>query len=147
MKQKQLKKQGYTRLPMIFIGVLIALWPLTGFPVTITLTEAESVYVPNLGGAITDLCVRSREILLFAAGAALVLFWLGERIFPDSPRRSPLLSRHALPLMAGTGLILLTAVLSGIFSLHPEISFWGIASESTGIAALIGLAALFLAAY
>lgn len=147
MKQKQLKKQGYTRLPMIFIGVLTALWPLTGFPVTITLTEAESVYVPNLGGAITDLCVRSREILLFAAGAALVLFWLGERIFPDNPRRSPLLSRHALPLMAGTGLILLTAVLSGIFSLHPEISFWGIASESTGIAAFIGLAALFLAAY
>lgn len=147
MKQKQLKKQGYTRLPMIFIGVLTALWPLTGFPVTITLTEAESVYVPNLGGAITDLCVRSREILLFAAGAALVLFWLGERIFPDKPRRSPLLSRHALPLMAGTGLILLTAVLSGIFSLHPEISFWGIASESTGIAAFIGLAALFLAAY
>ena len=132
---------------MIFIGVLTALWPLTGFPVTITLTEAESVYVPNLGGAITDLCVRSREILLFAAGAALVLFWLGERIFPDKPRRSPLLSRHALPLMAGTGLILLTAVLSGIFSLHPEISFWGIASESTGIAAFIGLAALFLAAY
>lgn len=147
MKQKQLKKQGYTRLPMIFIGVLTALWPLTGFPVTITLTEAESVYVPNLGGAITDLCVRSREILLFAAGAALVLFWLGERVFPDTPRRSPLLSRHALPLMAGTGLILLTAVLSGIFSLHPEISFWGIASESTGIAAFIGLAALFLAAY
>ncbi len=147
MKQKQLKKQGYTRLPMIFIGVLTALWPLTGFPVTITLTEAESVYVPNLGGAITDLCVRSREILLFAAGAALVLFWLGERVFPDKPRRSPLLSRHALPLMAGTGLILLTAVLSGIFSLHPEISFWGIASESTGIAAFIGLAALFLAAY
>ena len=147
MKQKQLKKQGYTRLPMIFIGALTALWPLTGFPVTITLTEAESVYVPNLGGAITDLCVRSREILLFAAGAALVLFWLGERIFPDKPRRSPLLSRHALPLMAGTGLILLTAVLSGIFSLHPEISFWGIASESTGIAAFIGLAALFLAAY
>lgn len=147
MKQKQLKKQGYTRLPMIFIGVLTALWPLTGFPVTITLTEAESVYVPNLGGAITDLCVRSREILLFAAGAALVLFWLGERVFPDNPRRSPLLSRHALPLMAGTGLILLTAVLSGIFSLHPEISFWGIASESTGIAAFIGLAALFLAAY
>lgn len=147
MKQKQLKKQGYTRLPMIFIGVLTALWPLTGFPVTITLTEAESVYVPNLGGAITDLCVRSREILLFAAGAALVLFWLGERIFPDKPRRSPLLSRHALPLMAGTGLILLTAVLSGIFSLHPEISFWGIASESTGIAAFIGLAALLLAAY
>lgn len=147
MKQKQLKKQGYTRLPMIFIGVLTALWPLTGFPVTITLTEAESVYVPNLGGAINDLCVRSREILLFAAGAALVLFWLGERVFPDKPRRSPLLSRHALPLMAGTGLILLTAVLSGIFSLHPEISFWGIASESTGIAAFIGLAALFLAAY
>lgn len=147
MKQKQLKKQGYTRLPMIFIGVLTALWPLTGFPVTITLTEAESVYVPNLGGAITDLCVRSREILLFAAGAALVLFWLGERVFPDTPRRSPLLSRHALPLMAGTGLKLLTAVLSGIFSLHPEISFWGIASESTGIAAFIGLAALFLAAY
>ena len=147
MKQKQLKKQCYTRLPMIFIGVLTALWPLTGFPVTITLTEAESVYVPNLGGAITDLCVRSREILLFAAGAALVLFWLGERVFPDKPRRSPLLSRHALPLMAGTGLILLTAVLSGIFSLHPEISFWGIASESTGIAAFIGLAALFLAAY
>ena len=147
MKQKQLKKQGYTRLPMIFIGVLIALWPLTGFPVTITLTEAESVYVPNLGRAITDLCVRSREILLFAAGAALVLFWLGERVFPDKPRRSPLLSRHALPLMAGTGLILLTAVLSGIFSLHPEISFWGIASESTGIAALIGIAALFLATY
>lgn len=147
MKQKQLKKPRYTRLPIIFIGVFTALWPLAGFPVRIRLSEAETAYVPNLGGELTDLCVRSREILLFAVGVSLILFWLGERIFPDHPRRPALLSRNALPLLAGTGIILLTASLSGIFSLHPEICFWGIASESTGTAAFIGIAALFLAAY
>ena len=147
MKQKSIKEPVYTRFPMMLIGVFIALYPVICFPVTLKLSEAELPFVPAHGGALTDLCVRSREIVLFAVGVCLILFWLGERIFPDHPRKSPLLDRKALLPLAGTGLILLCTVVSGIFSLHPELSFWGISSENTGIAAFIGFAALFLAAF
>lgn len=158
MKKKQRKRESspreirpaerlWLRLPGIFIGAFIALYPVMCFPVRLRLTEAELMFVPNNGGVLTDLCVRSREILLFAAGLILILYWLEERVFPDVPVHSRLMEKRARFPLICTGLLLLAAVISGAFSLHPELCFWGISSENCGIAAAVGCGALFLAAY
>lgn len=147
-KIRQQKLPGYTRIPGWIIAVFIAAMPLLSVPIEIILTKAELIVVPGSGGIFGDISQRFREIVLFITGVGLLLFWLGERVFPDHPLPSPLLQEKEarLPLILGGG-YLLFAVISAVFSEYGEVSFWGIASESNGVAAVFGYVILFLSAY
>lgn len=117
-------------------------------PANIFLSPDESFIVPNSAGIITDYCLRSREILLFATAILLALFWVGERVFPDSPMSSALVkSRRSLIFPALCGGYFLLAVLSSVFGEYPKVSLWGFATESEGLAAIFGYLVLFLACY
>ena len=104
MKHKPIKEPVYTRFPMMLIGIFIALYPVICFPVTLKLSDAELPFVPAHGGALTDLCVRSREIVLFAVGICLILFWLGERIFPTTREGLRCWTERRLCRLQGQGL-------------------------------------------
>lgn len=146
--EKSRKLPLYTRLPSYFILLFIVIMPLLAVPVTITLTSAELTVVPNSDGTFTDYTQHFREMFLFASAVGLILFHLGERIFPDKPLPSPVVREKSmrLPLIL-CGAYLLLAVISSVFSEHSDIAFRGIASENEGIAAIIGYVTLFLAAY
>lgn len=128
--------------------VLIAAMPAAAVTLELRLNDCEIWLVPNQNGFMTDYCMQFHEILVFLAGCILLLYWLGERIFPDSPPESPLLREKSarLPLIFA-GVYLLFAIASAIFSEHGGISFWGIATESEGIAAVFGYVMLFLGGY
>ena len=147
-KKNAAKVPKYTLFPAVVIMALIAVMPLAAVTIDITLSDCELWLVPNVNGIFTDHCMRFHEILVFLAGCILLLYWAGERIFPDDPPRSPLLHEKAarLPLIF-SGAYLLFSVVSALFSEHGEISFWGIASESEGVAAVFGYVMLFLAGY
>lgn len=151
-----IKKEGkrkdaipiYTRIPPMIICGFLCVSVLFAIPADIILSPDESFIVPNTSGGITDYCLRGREILLFCIAILLVLFWLGERMFPDRPQKSIFVrNRHSLifPLLCGG--YLLFAVLSSVFGKYPEVSFWGFATESEGLAAALGYLVLFLACY
>lgn len=145
-KQKKQKTPIYTSVPVYILAAFVAALPLMALPISIELSEAELFVIPNSGGVYVDAYLRFREILLFVTGAGLLLFLLGERIFPDHPLPSPLSEKSArLPLVC-CGAYLLFAVVSALFSEYGGTSFWGSASESEGVAAVFGYAALFLAA-
>ena len=129
-------------------AAVIALMPVIASSMEIILHECELPLVPNGGGILVDHCQRQREILVFAAGCILLLYWAGERIFPDHPLSSPLVHEKSarLPMIFCGGLLLM-AVISAVFSQHGEVSFWGITTQSEGIAALIGYILLYLSAY
>ena len=81
---------------MIICGFL-CISVLFAVPADMTLSPDEIFIVPNSSGGITDYCLRGREILLFSVAILLVLFWLGERIFPDRPQKSIFVrNRHSL---------------------------------------------------
>lgn len=147
-KKKNIKAPLYTWFPAVAIAAVIALMPVIVGSVEIILHECELPLAPNGGGILIDHCQRTREIFVFAAGCILLLYWAGERIFPDHPLPSPLVHEKAarLPMISCGGLLLMS-VISAVFSQHGEVSFWGFATQSEGIAALIGYILLYLAAY
>lgn len=147
-KKKNKKAPLYTWFPAAVIAAVIALMPVIVGSVEIILHECELPLAPNGGGILIDHCQRTREIFVFAAGCILLLYWAGERIFPDHPLPSPIVHEKAarLPMIFCGGLLLMS-VISAVFSQHGEVSFWGFATQSEGIAALIGYILLYLAAY
>lgn len=150
MKNKSANKTlpAYTRIPPIIICTFMCVFVLFTLPVEIILGFDEQSLVPCKGGeGIVDFCLRGRELLTFAAGLAILLFWAGERVFPDKPIKSAFFEKRAalLPVLCGT--YLLWVVLSSIIGEHRSISFLGFPSESEGIAAVIGYLALFLGGY
>lgn len=145
---KAAKKPLYPWIPAVIIAVMIALLPLLAVPVDVLLQECELWLVPNQNGILTSYCTRFREYAVFAAGCILLLYWAGERIFPDRTVDSPLLKEKAsLPVLICSGVYLLMAVISAVFSEFGEISFWGLSTENEGAAAAFGYIMLFLGGY
>lgn len=136
----------YDKLPAYAIALFLTLYAVLAIPVTCKAQSAEIYYMP--AESITDYFVLCREILLFAFSAALVVYFIGERIFPDSPLKPRLLAdKRYIPLFVACTVYVAWVLISSIFSDYPEISFWGGASEHEGIAAVLSYAVLMLAAY
>lgn len=147
-KKKTRPIPKYTFFPAILISGLIAVWAIMIIPQILKLTNDELYIVPNSTGVFCDYFIRGREIIVFAAGLLLLLFWLGERIFPDAPLPSPLIKeRRGKLLLIACGGIVLLAVVSCLFSQYRELSFLGIATDSNGLASVIGGVLIMLSSY
>lgn len=133
-------------IPVIGLTIFMIISPLTAFSVKIPITGKTAFYLP--GSVWEDLCVASREILIFSAGAALLLFFLGERVFPDKPLKAPLLhSKYIrLPLIF-LGVFVLWAAFSSVFSEYSYVSMIGFPAEPEGLWSVFGCALLFAAAF
>lgn len=145
-KYKKKKRPVYPLIPVIGLTIFMVISPLMAFSVRIPVTGETKFYLP--GEFWVDYCVASREFLTFSAGAALLLFFLGERVFPDEPLKAPLLnSRYIrLPLIF-LGVYVLWAVISSVFSEYSYVSMTGFPVEPEGLWAVLGCALLFMAAF
>ncbi len=148
MKSTKTREPIYSRIPPIIICSFLCISVLFAVPAEIILRREESYLVPCSSDVIVDLCLRSREILVFATAIFILLFWIGERIFPDHPQQSILFhNKRSLVVLILCGAYLLSAAISSVLGEYREISFWGFASESEGLAGVIGYIVLFLASY
>ena len=137
---------GYARLPQKAICAFMILFTVFAVPFTETATNESVYYTP--GGVFTDNTVFSREAALFVFAAGLLLFFAGERLFPDRPIRPALLSGKAhLPFFCAVGIYVFMAVISSVFSEYPFVCFWGAVTQHEGLAAVFGYAILAAAAY
>ena len=151
IKKQEKRKETvpiYTKFPPLLICAALCVSVLFAVPSEVALSEEESYLVPSYGSGIIDYCIRGREVLLFSVAVVIVLFWLGERIFPDRPRKSVFVgNRRALIFPVLCGVYGVFAALSSVLGGHPQVSFWGFATESEGVAAVLGYVVLFLASY
>lgn len=145
-KIKKEKRLIYPLVPVIGLTIFMLISPFMAFPVNIPITGEASFYLT--GRYWTDYCVASREILIFWAGAAFFLFFIGERIFPDKPLRAALLhSKYIrLPLIF-LGIYVLWAILSSVFSEYSYVSMIGFPAEPEGLLSVFGCALMFIAAF
>lgn len=145
-KYKKEKRLIYPLIPVICLTIFMTIFPLLAFSVNIPITGETIFYLP--GGFWVDYCVASREILTFSAGAAFLLFFLGERVFPDKPLKAPLLHGKyiRLPLIF-LGVYVLWSIISSIFSEYSYVSMIGFPAEPEGLWAVFGCALLFIAAF
>ncbi|MCM1060268.1 MAG: O-antigen ligase family protein [Eubacterium sp.] len=145
-ERKKKKQLIYPLIPLIALAFFMVISPLTAYSVRIPITGETASYLPS--GFWVDYCVASREILTFGVGIAFLLFFLGERIFPDNPLRAPLLhSKHIRLPLAFLGGYVLWAVISSVFSEYPEVSLIGFPAEPEGLYSVFGCALLFMAAF
>lgn len=145
-KCKKKKRLIYPMIPVIGLTIFMIISPLMAFSVNIHVTGETIYYLP--GGFWVDYCVASREIMIFSAGAALLLFFLGERVFPDKPLKAPLLhSKYIrLPLIF-LGVYVLWAIISSVFSKYSYVSLIGFPAEPEGLWSVFGCVLLFIAAF
>lgn len=145
-KKKKEKRLIYPLIPVIGLIIFMIISPLLAFSVNIPITGETIFYLP--GRIWVDYCVASREILAFSAGAALLLFFLGERVFPDKPLKAPLMQSKyiRLPLIF-LGVYVLWSIISSIFSKYSYVSMIGFPAEPEGLWSVLGCALLFIATF
>lgn len=145
-KHKKEKRLIYPLIPVIGLTIFMIISPLAAFSVKIPVTGETAFYLPE--GIWVDHCVASREILIFAAGIAMLIFFLGERVFPDEPLKAPLLHSKCIrfPLIF-LNIYVLWAIISSVFSEYSYVSMMGFPAEPEGLLSVLGCALLFIAAF
>lgn len=120
--------------------------PIIAFPIKIPITGETIFYLPE--GFWIDYCVASREIMTFAAAMILLLYFLGERIFPDKPLKAPVLHSKYIRLpLVFLGVYALWAVISSVLSEYTYTCLIGFPAEPEGLLSVFGCTLLFIAAF
>lgn len=146
-KQPEEKARLYTRIPSAAAAAFFVLFTAAAIPLTSAVTGDALYYVPG-NGQLTDIFILFREIAFFVFCMGLLVFFIGENVFMRGKTLKPpsITDRYfRLPLCAA-GLYLLMAVISSVFSRHPEVCFFGFPTEHEGLAAVIGYVLIFAAA-
>ncbi len=146
-KNKILAEPLYAKLPMFGLAVYFALSVIIAFPTEPAIVGAAEYYISD-SGRLVDYCVLSGEIVLFSISVILVLYFAGERIFPDKPLKPPLFTNKGIRLpLIFLGVYVVWAIFSSVFSEYGYVSWWGFPTESEGLAAVIAYIIVFLSAY
>lgn len=105
---------------------------------------AAEIY-SNRNGIFPDLFLYYKEIFLIVTGILMLLFLVGENIFPDNIRTdTPIKDRHNRRLLVCVLLYICGAVLSAIFSSDRYTAMMGSPTEGEGVFAVISYMLLFL---
>ncbi len=144
-KPKKIKRIGYRQIFLIIAAAFWVVYPFIARIVINKIPEVEAEFFSNQNGYVIDLLLYCKEIALIGFTAVVLLYFLGERIFPD---RIEKLDRNRgkqlkVPLIAAGGYILFS-VLSFIFCDYKETALFGVNSEYEGLLAIICYVGVFL---
>lgn len=130
------------------IIVFLNLLPFCVFSHVEQLPETAQQYFQNTNGYIADFFLYHKEKLLVIFAVWLILFFIGEHIYPKNPARDiPLRSKTARVTLLCVGIYAVTIVLSTVFAEDGQTALWGSCTEYEGMMALLAYLVLFLAGY
>ena len=147
MKKRKTKEKriGYRQVFLIACAVFWVIYPFIARLVINTIPEIEKKYFSNSNGKIIDLLLYAKEIALAGFAAAVILYFLGERIFPDNIEKLDWerFKRIKKPLIF-MGLYAVFSILSFLMSDYKETAFWGSNSEYEGLLAILSYVLVFM---
>jgi len=97
-------------------------------------------------GMYADWFLYCKEISFFVCAIFIILYYIGEKIFPEKPcRNNPINnSGKLIPLFS---VYFAFSLLSALFSDNKEVVMWGLCTEYEGLAAIFSYCILFFAGY
>ena len=145
MKNRKNRRIGYRQIFMIIFTLFWVIYPLIARVLIKQVPDSERTFFSTNRGYIIDLLLYSKEVALAFFTGACVLYFLGERIFPDNPEK---ISKDRFvwlkyPSIFVGGYILFS-VLSFLFSNYKETAFFGVNSEYEGLLAVLCYGLIFL---
>lgn len=130
------------------IAVFLCVFPFCVFSHVEHLSELAQKYFKNTEGYTADFFLYHKEKFLLIFAIWLVLFFVGEHIYPKHPIKNiPLKSKAARITLILLGIYALCISISALFSKDKVTTIWGSCTEYEGIIALLGYLVLFLAGY
>lgn len=107
--------------------------------------SGDSLYLfPNINGIAVDYFLFVKEVAIFICAIAIIVYFIGEKIYPDKPYMNNPVIREK-KLIIGCGVYLLFVVISSLLSNHKEVVLWGSFSCYEGIVAQLSYVVIFLA--
>ncbi len=154
MKHQTIRKslktadKGTARYEKIFVAlsmVFFTVFPFIARIIVLKVTSDEQAYFVTQNGYISDIALFSKEIAIAAFAAIAVLFFVGERVFVDSPEPfdRDAFAKLKVPLVL-IGVMTLFATLSFLFSSDTEVAFRGIFTEFEGYLAMLSYILIFI---
>lgn len=151
-KKKRNKRQeeaaSYKRVVVYTIAGFLCLLPLCVYSHLERLSPLAARYFSHTQGYTAEFFLYHKEMLLTAFAAWLILFFVGEHIYPKNPvKEIPLRSREARVTLILAGTYALLVLLSTLFARDRRTALVGSCTEYEGVLALLAYIILFLAGY
>ena len=147
MNKKKSRKIGYRQVFMILFTLFWVIYPFIARVLVKKIPAPEDTFFANTRGLIIDLALFCKEVALAVFAGGCILYFLGERIFPDKPVKlsSDRFKKLRFPVIFIGGYVLFS-VLSFLFCDYKETAFFGVNSEYEGLLAVLSYAAVFMLA-
>ena len=147
MNKKKSRKIGYRQIFMILFTLFWVIYPFIARVLVKKIPAPEDTFFANTRGLIIDLALFCKEVALAVFAGGCILYFLGERIFPDKPAKLSLerFKKLRFPVIFIGGYVLFS-VLSFVFCDYKETAFFGVNSEYEGLLAILSYAAVFMLA-
>lgn len=147
MNKKKSRKIGYRQIFMILFTLFWVIYPFVARVLVKKIPAPEDIFFANTRGLIIDLALFCKEVALAVFAGGCILYFLGERIFPDKPAKLSLerFKKLRFPVIFIGGYVLFS-VLSFVFCDYKETAFFGVNSEYEGLLAILSYAAVFMLA-
>lgn len=147
MNKKKSRKIGYRQIFMILFTLFWVIYPFIARVLVKKIPAPEDIFFANTRGLIIDLALFCKEVALAVFAGGCILYFLGERIFPDKPAKLSLerFKKLRFPVIFIGGYVLFS-VLSFVFCDYKETAFFGVNSEYEGLLAILSYAAVFMLA-
>ena len=132
---------------MILFTLFWVIYPFIARVLVKKIPAPEDTFFANTRGLIIDLALFCKEVALAVFAGGCILYFLGERIFPDKPAKLSLerFKKLRFPVIFIGGYVLFS-VLSFVFCDYKETAFFGVNSEYEGLLAILSYAAVFMLA-
>lgn len=139
---------GYRKNIIRILSLFLVVFPWITYFNILLYSDMQASVLSNIDGMSTDLYFYSKQVVLIIVAAFSVLFFLGERVFPDKKDNEVMLlkGRNSLLLIL-CGIFVISALVSSIFAKDAKTAWWGLPTDGEGFFTLISYVAILLMFY
>ena len=143
-KVKNIKTPRYKSFIAIIISAFIASIPFISHLKIMVLDNSIKDVFGDSNGIYIDLFLHYKKNIIVFFGVFIILFFIGERIFPDYKLDYPLKKRDYSKIIICVFIYSFMVILSYIFSDYKVLSYMGSPTDGEGLLVLISYMVLFL---
>lgn len=144
IQSRKVENRKYRSFFLCLFSGFLAIYPFIARLCIMRLPEAETEIYRSTNGVEPDLVCYAKEIALIVFAGILILYFLGEKIFPDNVEKIDRNNLKSLrfPIICAAGYGLLT-LLSFLTSDYKTTALFGVNSEYEGLLAILSYLVLF----